>query len=300
MADNLGYTPGTGALVATDDVGGVQFQKLKLDIGGDGVSTPLVAGSAASASCLPVVIASDQAAFAVNARAFDGAGTAITSTAASGKQRLDVTLASAATVGTAAGTAANLVGGTDGTNAQMLLTDVSGRLIVNVNSAVQIGDGTNSAAIKAPSTAAVASDRALVVALSPNNSIVNISSPSATNGGHATAFTALSLAATTVTQIKASNANIGSISIAHNGAGTRWVKVFLLPSASVTMGTTNCSLNYRLATGESRDITFSQGFRSSAAPNTGLSYAITSGQGLNDNTSTGLAIGDVEITVVYT
>lgn len=43
MADNIEITPGTGTTVATDDVGGVQFQKIKLDVGGDGVSAPLSA-----------------------------------------------------------------------------------------------------------------------------------------------------------------------------------------------------------------------------------------------------------------
>lgn len=41
MADNIDVTPGTGKTVATDDVAGVQFQKVKLDIGGDGASTPV-------------------------------------------------------------------------------------------------------------------------------------------------------------------------------------------------------------------------------------------------------------------
>ena len=38
MADNLGYTPGTGANVATDDVDGVQYQRIKLTMGDDGVN----------------------------------------------------------------------------------------------------------------------------------------------------------------------------------------------------------------------------------------------------------------------
>lgn len=46
MADNITFqatvaTPPSGAVVATDDVAGVQFQKVKIDVGGDGVSTIL-------------------------------------------------------------------------------------------------------------------------------------------------------------------------------------------------------------------------------------------------------------------
>ena len=47
MADDLGYTQGSGANVATDDVGGRHFQRVKVAHGGDGTaddasaSTPL-------------------------------------------------------------------------------------------------------------------------------------------------------------------------------------------------------------------------------------------------------------------
>ena len=38
MPDNVGYTPGSGATVASDDIGGVQFQRVKLIHGADGVN----------------------------------------------------------------------------------------------------------------------------------------------------------------------------------------------------------------------------------------------------------------------
>jgi len=38
MADNVGYTPGTGATVAADDIGGVLFQRVKVTTGADGVA----------------------------------------------------------------------------------------------------------------------------------------------------------------------------------------------------------------------------------------------------------------------
>jgi hypothetical protein len=38
MADNVGYTPGTGATVAADEIGGVLHQRVKLGIGDDGVA----------------------------------------------------------------------------------------------------------------------------------------------------------------------------------------------------------------------------------------------------------------------
>jgi len=43
VADNVGYTAGTGTTIATDDVGGVHYQRMKLDGGGDGASAPVTA-----------------------------------------------------------------------------------------------------------------------------------------------------------------------------------------------------------------------------------------------------------------
>lgn len=56
MADNVPITQGSGTNIATDDVAGVHFQKVKLDMGGDGVSVPLPAHDAAVAGT-PLVIA---------------------------------------------------------------------------------------------------------------------------------------------------------------------------------------------------------------------------------------------------
>jgi len=38
MADNVGYTPGTGADIAADDVGGVLHQRVKIGVGADGTA----------------------------------------------------------------------------------------------------------------------------------------------------------------------------------------------------------------------------------------------------------------------
>lgn len=69
MVDNVAVTAGSGTSIGTDDVGGVHFQKVKIDVGGDGLSSPLVRGQQAMASSLPVVIASNQGALTV-----DGSG----------------------------------------------------------------------------------------------------------------------------------------------------------------------------------------------------------------------------------
>mgnify|MGYP003345836969 CR=1 FL=1 len=51
MADNVAITPGSGATVATDDVGGVQYQRVKPSFGADGFAVDV-----SSANPLPVII----------------------------------------------------------------------------------------------------------------------------------------------------------------------------------------------------------------------------------------------------
>ena len=38
MADNVGYTPGVGAIIAADDIGGILYQKVKMIHGADGIA----------------------------------------------------------------------------------------------------------------------------------------------------------------------------------------------------------------------------------------------------------------------
>lgn len=53
MADNIDVTPGTGKTVATDDVGGVQYQRVKINYGADGAATEV---DVASGKQLPVAL----------------------------------------------------------------------------------------------------------------------------------------------------------------------------------------------------------------------------------------------------
>jgi len=59
MADNINITPGSGITARADDVGGVKYQVVKLDGGGDGVSIPIEAGTQANASSLPIVLSTE-------------------------------------------------------------------------------------------------------------------------------------------------------------------------------------------------------------------------------------------------
>lgn len=63
MADNVAITQGTGTIIATDDVSGVHYQKVKLAVGGDGVATDLLLGVQANIASLSVTPSSDHGAF---------------------------------------------------------------------------------------------------------------------------------------------------------------------------------------------------------------------------------------------
>ena len=66
MADNFDFTEGSGKSGAADDVGGVLFAKVKLDLGTDGVSAPALAGAGAVATGVQrITLASDDPAVAL-------------------------------------------------------------------------------------------------------------------------------------------------------------------------------------------------------------------------------------------
>jgi hypothetical protein len=51
VADNVDVTPGAGKTIATDDIGGVQFQRVKIALGPDGVNN----GDVSAANPVPVL-----------------------------------------------------------------------------------------------------------------------------------------------------------------------------------------------------------------------------------------------------
>jgi hypothetical protein len=60
MADNVAITAGAGTVIATDDVGSVQFQRIKNDVGGDGVSVPVLGGrQSAAAGTMAVTLSAE-------------------------------------------------------------------------------------------------------------------------------------------------------------------------------------------------------------------------------------------------
>ena len=90
----------------------------------------------------------------------------------------------------------------------------------------KIGDGTNSAAIKAASTAAVAADPAVVVAISPNNvipvggnTIVQAASSTITRPANTTAYASGQLVANSVTAGSVTNLQFSTLARISGGSG---------------------------------------------------------------------------------
>lgn len=107
--------------------------------------------------------------------------------------------------------------------------------------------------------------------------------------GAATAGVVNSLATTAPTSIKASAGRVLSVYLHNRSTGLRSVKMFNTLVGSVTMGTTAAIYEIPIVAGGIAQVEIAAGIGHSAA----IVYAVTSALGLQDNTSTGLAAGDV-------
>ena len=126
-----------------------------------------------------------------------------------------------------------------------------------------------------------------------NTVAVSSSVQAVTGQGHSTYHTAISAASTNATNVKNSAGNIGSLIISNTSSSIKYLKLFNLTVAP-TMGTSSPVLNYAIMPNSTMAIDCGfAGIRFSV----GLSYAITSGQALLDNTAVGA--GDVVVNIAY-
>lgn len=137
MADNINVTQGTGTTIATDDIGGVQYQRVKLSQGADGSATDV-----SSAAPLQVTLANTGA----NATAVKVDGSAVTqpvsgTVTASAQPGVDI---GDVTINNAAGASAVNIqdGGNSITVDGTVAATQSGTWTLGANSGVDIGDVT--------------------------------------------------------------------------------------------------------------------------------------------------------------
>jgi hypothetical protein len=77
MADNVSITEGTGREIATDNIGGVDYPRVKLSLGADGSATDVPLGTQTADVCIPVTLASDSYFLHTATQAYAGTDTGI-------------------------------------------------------------------------------------------------------------------------------------------------------------------------------------------------------------------------------
>lgn len=125
-----------------------------------------------------------------------------------------------------------------------------------------------------------------------NNALGAWVSPVPNNGGFNVFHTLVSAAGTNATLVKNSNANIGVMTLSNTSAAFKWVKVFNMTTAP-TVGTSTPIMNTPIPPNSTIVVSDAAGLRLSS----GLSYAITNGGALLDNTA--VAAGDVYVQLSY-
>jgi hypothetical protein len=93
--------------------------------------------------------------------------------------------------------------------------------------------------------------------------------------------------------IKGSAGRLLAISLCNTSAGVRWLKVF--NATSVTMGTTSAVMDRPIPVNGTLEFSCAAGIGFA----TGIMFAVTSARGVTDNTTTGVALGDVAGFAVY-
>ena len=181
----------------------------------------------------------------------------------------------------------NLVGGATITVGNGVTGGGSQRVTIasdNTPYGVKITDGTTPAVVKAASTASVATDASLVVALSPNSPLTL---------GTPTAFSLSSAATTNATSVKASAGTVFQITASNVGAAAAFLKVFNLAVAP-TVGTSVPLLTIPIAASGVVNIPFGTlGMRLG----TGISISITNL--VADADATAVAAAQVKVMVSY-
>lgn len=111
----------------------------------------------------------------------------------------------------------------------------------------------------------------------------------ATATGAASTFAAMSAATTAAAAVKAGAGRLVGFCLHNSSTGLRSVKMFNVAQASVTMGTTSATFEIDIPAGGIAQLHFEGGLSFGTA----ITWAVTSGKGLTDNTATGLAANDV-------
>lgn len=317
MADNIVLNAGTGgATLAADDIASVWYQRVKLTDGTADSATAIAAGGGVEAAALRVTLASDSTGlvsvddngasltvdnagtFAVQATCTNAgtfavqatnAGTFATQVDGAALTALQLIDNPVATDGAAAVTGLFQVGGTDGTNAQILSTNTTGHLnIADGGNSITVDNGgtfavqavcTNAGTFAVQAVCTNAGTFAVQSTLQTGSALagdVGISG-ARTSGGTTFHYNG---GTNTLTQIKATAGQLYWLHVMNLSASVVYLQLFNKASASVTLGTTVADMIFPIPT---QATTSGAGFVLSIpngiAMGVGISYAITTTKG---------------------
>jgi hypothetical protein len=270
MADNTVLDAGAGGdTIATDDIAGVKHQRVKIEYGVDGSATdvsdtnPLpvddaggsltvdnaalaVTGGGVEATALRVTLASDSTGVVsvddngATLSVDDGGGslTVDVGSVAAGDNNIGnvdiVTLPTAVADGGALPAVVEVVGGYDGANAQVLKTDNTGVLQVDIEAALPAG--ANAIGKLAANSGVDIGDVDVTSIAAGTNTIGDVGLKPRTSGGYSIA-TDIDLDETE-TEIKATAGQLFGWFIYNDGAAEVYVKLYNATAANVVVGTT--------------------------------------------------------------
>lgn len=238
MADNVAISEGSGKTIATDDVSGAQYQWIKVDLGGDGVASPLIRGQQSTANSVPVALSAAQEAM------IDGLETAIAST----NTKLDTLHTDAASIDGHVDGLETLVTSSN-TKLDTLHTDITGTLVVASHAVTNAGTFATQAAqsgtwtVQPGNTANTTAWKVDGSAVTQPISVASIPSHAVTNAG------TFAVQVTSVPALAAGTNNIGDIDV---------LSLPAIPSGSNTIGAiTNVPLT-NMGAGEYETVAASQ------------------------------------------
>jgi hypothetical protein len=259
MADNVLVTTAedgdvssipTGTTFRTDDVGGVQYQVVKLDIGGDGVSSPVTdlatgAKQDTANTALAAIEAAVEGTLTVGSHAVTNAGTFAVQESGGALTALQLIDDTVYTDGTGTPSKAIGIAGTDGTNPQIIKTDSSGELQIDVLSSVLPSGASTSAKqdtiVTTLEDLGTDADAADIVYLAKLDDI--ITATEATQAAVQTIDNAISgseMQVDVVAALPAGTNNIGDVDVASIAAGDNNIgNVDVVTLPSIPAGTNN-------------------------------------------------------------
>lgn len=259
MVDNVAITAGTGTTMATDDIGGVQYPRVKISQGADGSATDV-----SSAAPLNVTLANGS----VPSHAVTNAGTfAVQNSAATpaGSNligKVDVQFA---------GTVPDTGSGTGGSKTQ--------RVIVDSSQLSALGQTTMSAS--AP------------VVIASNQSAVPVAAQAATSGGVSRSRTLIPNNTTAIV-VKSGAGQLYKIRATNNSATIAYIKLYDATSATAGSGTPVDTIMIPASTSGAGIVDTTD---LGVVHSTGITYIVTTG--IADSDTTAPAASTYVVTMYY-